>query len=130
MKHLKKFESFSPINEEEGIFGRKNAWDKAIDKFCETHKDLIDKRKEAEKSKDPESYSSVCQELSQAVQKEYQALAKEFKIEGANDIGLLQREMKDKVIPMEPEVFKRQAEKGISMKDIASGSSAGRDKFK
>jgi len=71
-----------------------------------------------------------CQELSQAVQKEYQALAKEFKIEGANDIGLLQREMKDKVIPMEPEVFKRQAEKGISMKDIASGSSAGRDKFK
>lgn len=122
LEGLKEYES--DISEAEMI-NELFEFKKAKNDFKATHREELDKMKNAYDKKDP-SYVEIVEKLKGAVRNEYKDLAKKYKISGANDLGLLYKELMEIVEPMDVETFKRQMKSGTSIGDIAGGAGAGR----
>ena len=106
------------------LFG--GAFKKAKNDWQATHRDELAKMEAAYKAYDS-SYLELSAALKQAARKEVGALAQKYGISGANDIGVLYKDLVKIAEPMDAKTFQRQASQGgASFKDIAGGASSGR----
>jgi hypothetical protein len=119
-------ESYVDEELDEGVFDfLKSAFAKAKSEFKEKYKVELKNMTDAYKAMDVK-YIDIVEDLKNKVKSEYKSLAEKHGIKGANDLGVFHKDLMTLVEPMDINTFKRQAEKGVSIGDVASGASAGR----
>lgn len=117
MKHLKTFESFSQVNEEE-IFGKLfgDKIEKEVTNFINSNKDDFDELKAAEKEKG-ERLKKIQTQLLKKLQDHKPKLKNALK--DVSDVNTAVRELTDKIKNIDPEDTRTTIQK------LASGASGG-----
>jgi|TARA_R110000851_G_scaffold85152_3_gene185308 predicted mannosyl-3-phosphoglycerate phosphatase (HAD superfamily) len=118
-------EMYEDSEELEELFGM-GKFSKAKKAYIEMRRDDVAQLTQAYKANDI-AYVEISKKLLQSLNTDMSSLIKQFGFTDKNDIQTLKRTLMEVIQPMDYKTFASQSQKGVSFRDVAAGSTAGRE---